>query len=82
MDTATVGDVEPHALQLPLNVDIIIDPRLSLNRCTSIHAAVVAADVTVYRDIDALPEFDPASTVVLFPSPGALSIDEGNVERP
>jgi hypothetical protein len=102
-------EFEPHSLVLPLKVDIIIQPKLKLRRCTSIVAAVLSSPryVEVHRALAShskpfrltyspaayaagmtetsqprpsfssrMPTLDPESTVVLYPSPDALSVEE------
>eukprot|EP00897_Mesotaenium_endlicherianum_P010569 jgi/Mesen1/9540/ME000064S08884 len=70
----------PH-LQLPASLHIILHRDERRSACTGVHAALLApASVALYKQGAPLPTFDPASTVLLFPSPQSVPIDEVDTE--
>ena len=67
----------PPPFALPFRLEILV--RDDVDRATGIHAAALATPVGVRRFPEGLADgvaYDPSTTVVLYPSAGALTVDE------
>lgn len=63
-------------VRLPVHVDVVHHPTELLSKSTAMHARLLASeDVTVYEYPD-VPEFDPRTHVLAFPSDTAIPIGE------
>lgn len=60
---------------LPVALEIIHHPTEKTSKSTAVHAVVLSPQATMHEFPD-VPEYDPADTVLLFPSPGAVDICE------
>eukprot|EP01086_Lenisia_limosa_P001562 TRINITY_DN13082_c0_g1_i1.p1 TRINITY_DN13082_c0_g1~~TRINITY_DN13082_c0_g1_i1.p1 ORF type:complete len:253 (+),score=16.71 TRINITY_DN13082_c0_g1_i1:58-816(+) len=68
-------------IKLPIHVHIIKHESEKITKATSIHAKVLAPeDVSVHSNLE-IPEFDPETTVLLFPSEDAQSLDELDFDK-
>lgn len=62
-------------VQLPIDLEIIHHPSEKLSKSTAIHAVVLSPQAKMHESPD-VPEYDPETTVLLFPSVGAVDILE------
>lgn len=63
-------------IKLPVKIDIIKHPNETDGKSTAIHAKILApADVTIYT-YPCIPEFDKDKAVLVFPGPGAVSVQD------
>ncbi|XP_022623951.1 DTW domain-containing protein 1 isoform X2 [Seriola dumerili] len=63
-------------LELPVKIDIIKHPNETDGKSTAIHAKILApSDVTIYT-YPCIPEFEKDKVVLVFPGPGAVSVQD------
>ncbi|XP_008274293.1 tRNA-uridine aminocarboxypropyltransferase 1 [Stegastes partitus] len=61
-------------IKLPVKIDIIKHPNETDGKSTAIHAKILApGDVTIYT-YPCIPEFEKDKVVLVFPGPGAVSV--------
>jgi len=65
----------PH-LSLPVSVDVIHHPTELVSKSTAIHAKLISPDDVSMFEFPNFPEYDFDSTLLLFPSKNALSVQE------
>ncbi|XP_026233437.1 DTW domain-containing protein 1 [Anabas testudineus] len=64
------------SIKLPVKIDIIKHPNETDGKSTAIHAKLLApSDVTIYT-YPCIPEFDKDKVVLVFPGPGAVSVQD------
>ncbi|KAM9765724.1 tRNA-uridine aminocarboxypropyltransferase 1 isoform 2-T2 [Menidia menidia] len=63
-------------IKLPVKIDIIKHPNETDGKSTAIHAKILApGDVTIYT-YPCIPEFEKDTVVLVFPGPGAVSVQD------
>ncbi|XP_018539081.1 tRNA-uridine aminocarboxypropyltransferase 1 [Lates calcarifer] len=63
-------------IKLPVKIDIIKHPNETDGKSTAIHAKILApSDVTIYT-YPCIPEYDKDKVVLVFPGPGAVSVQD------
>ncbi|XP_039984461.1 tRNA-uridine aminocarboxypropyltransferase 1 [Xiphias gladius] len=71
-----VGLQEIPLIKLPVKIDIIKHPNETDGKSTAIHAKILApSDVTIYT-YPCVPEFEKDKVVLVFPGPGAVSVQD------
>ncbi|XP_071345205.1 tRNA-uridine aminocarboxypropyltransferase 1 isoform X2 [Trachinotus anak] len=71
-----VGLQEIPLIKLPVKIDIIKHPNETDGKSTAIHAKILApSDVTIYT-YPCIPEFEKGKVVLVFPGPGAVSVQD------
>lgn len=64
------------SIKLPVKIDIIKHPNETDGKSTAIHAKILApSDVTIYT-YPCIPKFDKDKVVLVFPGPGAVSVQD------
>ncbi|XP_061819905.1 tRNA-uridine aminocarboxypropyltransferase 1 [Nerophis lumbriciformis] len=63
-------------VKLPVKIDIIKHPNETDGKSTAVHAKILApSDVTIYT-YPCIPEFDQDKVVLVFPGPGAVTVQD------
>nr|XP_057945477.1 tRNA-uridine aminocarboxypropyltransferase 1 [Doryrhamphus excisus] len=63
-------------VKLPVKIDIIKHPNETDGKSTAVHAKILApGDVTIYT-YPCIPEFDKDKVVLVFPGPGAVTVQD------
>ncbi|XP_077569705.1 tRNA-uridine aminocarboxypropyltransferase 1 [Stigmatopora nigra] len=63
-------------VKLPLKIDIIKHPNETDGKSTAVHAKILAPDdITIYT-YPCIPEYDQDKVVLVFPSPGAVTVQD------
>lgn len=73
--TVIQPSAHPPPLKLPLHVHVVLHPGEHRSKATTIPASIVSPDVHIHTFPD-VPTLDPATTVVLYPSESAVSLDD------
>merc|ERR1711991_279708 len=68
-----ISDLTPK-LELPIDLEIVHHPSEKLSKSTAIHAVVLSEQAKMREAPDEIPEYDPETTVLLFPSASAVDI--------
>ena len=73
-----IGEMGSHPhVQLPCEIHVVKHPQERNSKSTGVHAPVLSdAQLFSYSDDEPLPDYNPASTVLLFPSPTSRSLQE------
>ena len=67
----------PSRIELPLQIDMVHHPREKLTKSTGLHSIIFApGQARLLAFPSEIPAYDPASTVLLFPSDQATFFDE------
>lgn len=68
-------------VQLPMRVEIVLHRQENIRKSTSIHLFLVSpGQCAVHKYPEELPDFDPKSTVLLFPDEKSVSIDDESID--
>ncbi|XP_008308748.1 tRNA-uridine aminocarboxypropyltransferase 1 isoform X2 [Cynoglossus semilaevis] len=71
-----VGLQEIPSVKLPVKIDIIKHPNETDGKSTAVHAKLLAPnDVSLYK-YPCIPDYDKDKVVLLFPGPGAVSVQD------
>ncbi|KAM4593250.1 tRNA-uridine aminocarboxypropyltransferase 1 isoform 1-T2 [Odontesthes bonariensis] len=71
-----VSNQEIPLIKLPVKIDVIKHPNETDGKSTAIHAKILASsDVTIYT-YPCIPEFENDKVVLVFPGPGAVSVQD------
>lgn len=69
------------AMQLPVSVDLIHNPREKLTKSTGLHSVLFAPDFARLLSFPSqVPEYDPETTLILFPSEKARYFDDPTLD--
>lgn len=71
----TSPSTHPPPLHLPLHVHVVLHPGENRGKSTTLPIATVSPDVTIHT-YPTVPELNPATTLVLYPSASAVEIEE------
>jgi hypothetical protein len=66
---------QPPPLQLPVRVHVVLHPGETRGKSTTLPIATVSPQVAIHT-YPAVPELDPKTTLVLYPSPTAVEIED------
>merc|ERR1711991_15441 len=70
-----VDEEHTPTVQLPIDLEIIHHPSEKLSKSTAIHAVILSEQAKMHESPE-VPEYDPETTVLLFPSATAVDILE------
>ncbi|KAK6195793.1 hypothetical protein SNE40_001148 [Patella caerulea] len=62
-------------VKLPIKIDIIKHPSECDGKSTSPHAAVLAPDDVTLYEYPCIPDYNPQTTILIFPGPSAVSLN-------
>lgn len=65
----------PPPLRLPVHVHVVLHPGETRGKSTTLPIATVSPDVTIHT-YPTVPDLDPATTLVLYPSASSVEIEE------
>ncbi|XP_014824326.1 PREDICTED: DTW domain-containing protein 1 isoform X1 [Poecilia mexicana] len=73
-----VGDnmQEIPVIKLPVKIDIIKHPNETDGKSTAVHAKILAPNDVTMHTYPCVPEFEKDKVVLVFPGPGAVSVQE------
>lgn len=63
-------------VKLPIDVDIIHHPGENLTKSTAVHATILAPSQSVMHEFPHIPQYDPETTLLLFPTPESTPVSE------
>lgn len=81
LQVTVAPSVKIPSFTLPLSVDYIFHRQESIRKSTGIHACVLAPrQCRIVAFPSQVPDYDPDSTVLLFPSPAAVYLDDPSLD--